>query len=140
MSSTAAGIAETQPAAAAISAEDREGNQATNGLQNGGYESERRAQRRQRHELEKEEAKQWEIIKSLSDISAEVELLTQEVSGRRLLCCLAQLLKFMLRTLISYYEASGLIRAIFWPMTILHFHRLPGYGMGFSLLQSSRGN
>ena len=79
MGSTAAGIAETEAAAALISAEEREGNHADNGLQNGGYESEKRAQRRQRHELEKEEAKQWEIIKSLSDISAEVELLTQEV-------------------------------------------------------------
>lgn len=86
MDSTATGIAEMQAAAAAIGAEEREGNHAENGLQNGGYESERRAQRRQRHELEKEEAKQWEIIKSLSDISAEVELLTQEVCEGLLNC------------------------------------------------------
>jgi hypothetical protein len=63
----------------AVADHQRDGSQAANALQNGGYESERRAQRRQRHELEKEEAKQWEIMKSLSEISAEVELLTQEV-------------------------------------------------------------
>ena len=90
MNSTAAGVTETQIAAAAIDAEDRDGNHAAIALQNGGYESERRAQRRQRHELEKEEAKQWEIVKSLSDISAEVELLTQEVC-EGLPCCLTQL-------------------------------------------------
>ncbi len=79
MSDGLPGNVESQDAAAAFSADEREGNLAANALQNGGYESERRAQRRQRHELEKEEAKQWEIVKSLSDISAEVEMLTQEV-------------------------------------------------------------
>ena len=77
MSSALAGNGETQ--ATAVASHERDGSQAAIALQNGGYESERRAQRRQRHELEKEEAKQWEIMKSLSEISAEVELLTQEV-------------------------------------------------------------
>ena len=79
MSGALPGNVVSQDAAAANSADEREDNLAANALQNGGYESERRAQRRQRHELEKEEAKQWEIVKSLSDISAEVEMLTQEV-------------------------------------------------------------
>ena len=64
---------------AAVMEDGREVDHLAAAMQNGGYESERRAQRRQRHELEKEEAKQWDIVKSLSDISAEVELLTQEV-------------------------------------------------------------
>ena len=41
------------------------------------------------------------------------------------------------RSLPSHGEANNVILAILWPMTVLQFHRLPGYGMGFSLLQSS---
>ena len=71
---------------AAVVENGREDDHPAAAMQNGGYESERRAQRRQRHELEKEEAKQWDIIKSMSDISAEVELLTQEVCLSLCLC------------------------------------------------------
>lgn len=79
MSGAPAGAAERQTAAVDVDVNERDGSLAAAAVQNSGYESERRAQRRQRHELEKDEAKQWEIVKSLSDISAEVELLTQEV-------------------------------------------------------------
>ena len=71
---------------AAVLEDGREVDHPAAAMQNGGYESERRAQRRQRHELEKEEAKQWDIIKGLSDISAEVELLTQEVCSSFYIC------------------------------------------------------
>lgn len=39
----------------------------------------KRALRRKRHECEVEQKRCWELKRSLADISAEVELLTQEV-------------------------------------------------------------
>ena len=39
----------------------------------------RRLQRRERHRAEVERKRRWEIRRSLADISADVELLTQEV-------------------------------------------------------------
>ena len=86
MSSPPADTAEKENGAAAVEQHGREIDHPAAAMQNGGYESERRAQRRQRHELEKEETKQWDIIKSLSDVSAEVELLTQEVCLLSCLC------------------------------------------------------
>ena len=85
MSSPLANPAEKENGAAVLE-DGRELDHPAAAMQNGGYESERRAQRRQRHELEKEEAKQWDIIKGLSVISAEVELLTQEVCLSLYIC------------------------------------------------------
>ncbi len=42
-------------------------------------ETAKRALRRKRHDIEVEQLRCWELKKNLADISAEVELLTQEV-------------------------------------------------------------
>lgn len=42
-------------------------------------EAAKRALRRKRHDIEVEQLRCWELKRNLADISAEVELLTQEV-------------------------------------------------------------
>lgn len=54
--------------------------EAAAGPQEGG--DAKRAQRRERHRAEVERKRRWEIRKQLADISADVELLTQEVCSR----------------------------------------------------------
>lgn len=44
-------------------------------------ETAKRALRRKRHDIEVEQLRCWELKRNLADISAEVELLTQEVGS-----------------------------------------------------------
>ena len=50
-------------------------------------EDAKRVQRRERHRAEVERKRRWEICRSLADISADVELLTQEVLPQLVLPC-----------------------------------------------------